>query len=428
MQIPVLVGILIFSFIAVGAAGYAGFQKISHTKSDDKVVESGDVVINQPLSSTSSQIAVSASTTPVIPKTVSVSNEVGESVNAPVSKIASPSEKPTQPVAVTQPQTEPAAEPKTVPQGTFCNSKYWAACPVGQSFVCPSSGDAYCMSPQENPSATTASKGTLCNGKYWSACPSGQQFVCPSSGDALCELPQSPQSNTSASSQSSEITSAEVNAYTAGVAEIGCGGGANRKTGSASLWKFSNNNYAALTNLHVVTGDGFCTMTLDGGAYDLDKSQSHAWNDFTDISVLNFAVNPVAAEISKPVSNLDYSISLLQKCPANMPLGSPVVVIGYPASTQTTVTYNGHTGRMSSRTVTNGVISALDSSVRKPLGNLPYANYYVSAKIDSGNSGGVALSKTSSGLCLLGVPTWLNIGHYDAQGLVQNIHNVLYTP
>jgi hypothetical protein len=30
--------------------------------------------------------------------------------------------------------------------------------------------------------------GTLCNGKYWSACPTGQTFYCPSVGDAQCIL------------------------------------------------------------------------------------------------------------------------------------------------------------------------------------------------------------------------------------------------
>lgn len=57
---------------------------------------------------------------------------------------------------------------------------------------------------------------------------------------------------------------------------------------------------------------------------------------------------------------------------------------------------------------------------------MPYPNYFVSAKVDSGNSGGVAFSKDSNGLCVLGIPTWLTIGNFETQGLVQNIHNVFY--
>ncbi|MFA6586235.1 MAG: hypothetical protein WCS86_03705 [Candidatus Paceibacterota bacterium] len=32
--------------------------------------------------------------------------------------------------------------------------------------------------------------GTLCNGKYWNACPVGNNFVCPSTGNAYCEIPK----------------------------------------------------------------------------------------------------------------------------------------------------------------------------------------------------------------------------------------------
>jgi hypothetical protein len=71
------------------------------------------------------------------------------------------------------------------------------------------------------------------------------------------------------------------------------------------------------------------------------------------------------------------------------------------------------------RTTTNGIISGYDSSLP---GN---ANYFVSAKIDNGNSGGIALAKDASGLCVLGLPTWLTVGNYETQGLVQNITNVL---
>ncbi|MBU6415530.1 hypothetical protein KGQ34_04820, partial [Patescibacteria group bacterium] len=80
---------------------------------------------------------------------------------------------------------------------------------------------------------------------------------------------------------------------------------------------------------------------------------------------------------------------------------------------------------LSSRISTNGIISGYDNSVILPPQNLSNPNYYVSAKIDSGNSGGVAFSKDSNGLCVLGVPTWLSIGNYETQGIIQNIHNVL---
>jgi hypothetical protein len=81
---------------------------------------------------------------------------------------------------------------------------------------------------------------------------------------------------------------------------------------------------------------------------------------------------------------------------------------------------NGKTATFSGRITTNGIISGYAPKI-----NSEYANYFVSAKIDSGNSGGIALSKDKNGLCVLGIPTWLNVGNYDTQGMIQNIHNIM---
>ena len=58
-------------------------------------------------------------------------------------------------------------------------------------------------------------------------------------------------------------------------------------------------------------------------------------------------------------------------------------------------------------------------------------NYYSSGDAtnnfqDSGNSGGIALSKYNNKICVLGIPTWISRGTYETQGLIQNIHNVFY--
>ena len=37
----------------------------------------------------------------------------------------------------------------------------------------------------------------------------------------------------------------------------------------------------------------------------------------------------------------------------------------------------------------------------------------------------VAIAKDGNGLCVLGIPTWLTVGNYETQGLVQNIRNVI---
>jgi hypothetical protein len=68
--------------------------------------------------------------------------------------------------------------------GTQCNGKSWNACPTGQRFYCPATGDAQCVTDQPS--------GLQCNGKAWSNCPSGQSFFCPTTGDAQCKINEVP--------------------------------------------------------------------------------------------------------------------------------------------------------------------------------------------------------------------------------------------
>jgi hypothetical protein len=63
-----------------------------------------------------------------------------------------------------------------------CNGKAWSACPTGQNFYCPTTGDAQC----------TLSSSIVCNGKSWGACDAGSKFYCPSSGDPQCIMNEAP--------------------------------------------------------------------------------------------------------------------------------------------------------------------------------------------------------------------------------------------
>ncbi len=129
----------------------------------------------------------------------------------------------------------------------------------------------------------------------------------------------------------------------------------------------------------------------------------------------------------KPIKSLNYSISVLTKCSTRMPIGAPVAIVGFPAfAGQSFQVENYGTGDVNLLTTSNGIISAQDDTVAPPFGDLLYPNYFVSAKIDSGNSGGIALSKTQQGLCVLGIPTWVSVGNYETNGIIQNIHNVMY--
>ena len=123
------------------------------------------------------------------------------------------------------------------------------------------------------------------------------------------------------------------------------------------------------------------------------------------------------------MSELNYKISQLDFCPLRMAQGLPVAVIGFPAfASRQGKDFGLGDATISSRTLTTGVISGYDT---ESIGRaLPSVNYFVSAAIDAGNSGGIAISKYNGKLCLLGLPTWVSLGYYANQGMVQNIHNV----
>jgi hypothetical protein len=239
--------------------------------------------------------------------------------------------------------------------------------------------------------------------------------------------------------QSNEITSDDLQPYLDGIVLVRC----NNSKGSGTLWKFGG-QYSLLTNYHVVKtpySDGRCdVMLLDRttgnlkGAYTVYSSTAKEWNIYTDIALLELSRSAswdaVMSSPSAEISSLNFKISSIPNCQNKMPIGAPVVVIGYPAfgEKQYTTQAGGESlsGEQSNLIVSNGVISGYDSTVVQPIGDLPYPNYFISAKIDSGNSGGMAFSKTVNGLCILGLPTWLTLGNYETQGLVQNIQNVFY--
>lgn len=232
----------------------------------------------------------------------------------------------------------------------------------------------------------------------------------------------------SSKADSSEISAEDLSLYLSGVVEVECFGDFIVSRGSGSLWEFID-SYAVVTNAHVKEGDT-CYVWVEGGPWGRYKLSSvgTAWNTKTDVAVLEIvSIDPGMRELSSPIPDLNYAISDLPKCSPEMPIGSQVVIIGYPAFGAISVQRReGGIARSSNRLVTNGIISGHEG-VQSVLKGLPHVDYFTSAKIDAGNSGGVALSKENGNICLLGIPTWLSEGVYETQGIIQNIHNVLYT-
>ena len=205
-----------------------------------------------------------------------------------------------------------------------------------------------------------------------------------------------------------------------------------------------------ITNNHVINGYGpncqilFRTYNEDNPAglrvYQLDVQNAKAWNSLADEAVLDISTIMMIpysnttydfnekAELEPSVSKISSTVSNLSNCPVKMPLGTKVAVIGYPVTTQHSEQLQGIDPQkfkltVNPRTITFGTISAYDDSQSS---FLPYSNYFTTAAIDSGNSGGLALSKTNGAVCLLGMPTWVSAGNFQNQGIIQNMNNVMY--
>lgn len=115
-------------------------------------------------------------------------------------------------ISVTQTPVVKTPITATPPNSTFCNGTYWTACPTGQNFVCPTSGNAYCQVPAPPVSANQ----NVCNGVTYSSCPSGTDFTCPSNRSGYCAVDpnyatQQQQQNTQQPTQSSQPTSLSQN-------------------------------------------------------------------------------------------------------------------------------------------------------------------------------------------------------------------------
>jgi S1-C subfamily serine protease len=198
-----------------------------------------------------------------------------------------------------------------------------------------------------------------------------------------------------------------------------------------------NDTHYVLTNYHVIDilGVKYCFINLQDnneffiGSYKLVLDPAYNFNSSSDSAFLEigewFLKSLDKSEFPK-IPDLNYNASELKHCGTKMSIGTKVYTIGYPAFAKQTVDVFGEEGDIEARTLTQGTITGYDKASQIPFGNLPEVDYFVSAEIDSGNSGGLAVAETNRGLCLLGIPTWVVIGDFENQGVVQNIHNIFY--
>lgn len=228
---------------------------------------------------------------------------------------------------------------------------------------------------------------------------------------------------------SQEISSAEIQPYLDTVGVLTCWDSElNIQHGTGVLLRLGE----LITNWHVVEGMKTCLFVNDKfinpkyqisgstyrpGAYILDLSKVQRPNVSLDFVVAAFARN----ENIRPdapfdeyleVNQLNYKVGTMRKCSQKVQIGTHIAILGYPASSIAIEEW------APPESVTTGIISGYASAYQSN-------NYLVSAKVDHGNSGGLALGKESGKVCLLGIPTWVVTGQVESAGVVQNIHYLL---
>ncbi len=228
------------------------------------------------------------------------------------------------------------------------------------------------------------------------------------------------------------INTEDISKYLTGVVQVICDNGTNELvSGSGSLWSFKEIKNAVLTNYHVVKGATKCVISITDasnqktGVFALEGAV-YTFNKDADSAILAISTTSLSDKNAK-IANYNFSLPALRKCPVNTSIGSPVVIIGFPMYAKRDSIVNIESiGNVNAvyRTATNGIISGYDTSMKQNSA-LNKENFFISAKIDSGNSGGIALSKDDKGMCVLGLPTWLSVGNYENQGLIQNISNII---
>ena len=227
-----------------------------------------------------------------------------------------------------------------------------------------------------------------------------------------------------------------------GVVKVDCYTGENdgHVKGSGFLVKEYNEksrdySYIVVTNQHVVDSPVYneCRITvidddnLSLGIYVFGSLLRWKYNDDSDVT-FSYIDNKFAEERleSTDINKLNYKISDLPHCKEKAKISSKIYAIGFPVFSESAVSFFDNSGTTYYRIITDGIISGLDDSAKEPFGDLPYSNYFITATIDSGSSGGPVFIEESGDLCLLGILTWVSLGDYETQGVVQNIHNIYY--
>lgn len=214
------------------------------------------------------------------------------------------------------------------------------------------------------------------------------------------------------------ISSETLGAIAQSVVKIACNvdaGGENEQRGSGMLRVDSqdpNGPYYVQTSLHVVeTEDGApsrCTITVfpdyrdPASALTFASEGYRTYREGVDLAYLTpLVVNGEKAGTVSDLAQYARSVATSPVCAAT-DSGDHVTILGYPAIGGDTLT------------ITDGIISGVEFD-----GEVRYLK--TSAKIDSGNSGGVAVKDAG---CLVGIPTSVRKGRIESIGRILDLNHL----
>jgi len=169
-----------------------------------------------------------------------------------------------------------------------------------------------------------------------------------------------------------------------------------------------------LTNNHVISGSSFCLVTL------ADKTSGQATEAYwaSPITFLNISDEYDIAFLSITEAYTDEDGVVYGDYPRTFPLfSSPSICDNYSPSLGESITIYGYpvTSGGYNLTITDGIISSFADD----------GTILTSAKIDSGNSGGLAVNKNG---CFVGIPSAVVDGNYQNLGVIipQTLINEFY--
>jgi hypothetical protein len=200
------------------------------------------------------------------------------------------------------------------------------------------------------------------------------------------------------------------------IAKVVCSLDKNKmSSGSGTIWS-KGNKYYLVTNRHVLedadTDDESCGITIarnwnavaddPSAAYQNDDLLIYQLNQgytYWEAEGLDLAITEIY-EYEQPLSYLeDIAMETNEaECNETVAPGSKIKIIGFP-----------YTSSVSLPTITEGIISSFEKT-----GEMLY--YITSAKIEHGNSGGIAV--TDDYYCMVGIPSAVVVGETESYGRI----------